>query len=344
MVDQKPGAVEDRDGALALDQAVEHLPVVTMPIRLLLSPDSPRLEGENDAHVRALAESDIDLPPILVHRNTMRVIDGAHRLRAASKRGQREIQVRLFSGGEADAFVLAVQANVAHGLPLSRADRAAAAERIISSHPRWSDRAVAVTTGLAAKTIAVIRHRVTEAGDLPQVTSRVGSDGRTRPIDASHGRRTAGTLIQEHPDWSLRQIAARAGISQATARDVRDRLSRREDPVLPKRRNTTQIDDVARKADVVARRRIPEIRASVEDRNSLLEQLKRDPSLRFSEAGRRLIRMLDMHCRCEREWDRIADAVPAHCRLTVVELVKDCADMWQELASRVDQNARSRAR
>jgi ParB-like chromosome segregation protein Spo0J len=51
----------------------------------------------------------------------MRVIDGIHRVEAAKLRGAKEIEARLFDGDESASYVLAVQANVTHGLPLSRA-------------------------------------------------------------------------------------------------------------------------------------------------------------------------------------------------------------------------------
>ncbi|MFC7729983.1 hypothetical protein [Actinomadura keratinilytica] len=69
------------------------------------------------------------LPPILVHRRTMRVVDGMHRLRAARLQGRCEIGVRFVDGPDADVFVAAVRANIGHGLPLSLADREAAAAR-----------------------------------------------------------------------------------------------------------------------------------------------------------------------------------------------------------------------
>ena len=95
----------------------------TVPIELLKFADSPRLEGEKPDHIRVLAGVDTDLPPILVHRQTMTVLDGMHRLRAAIQNGQREIRVQFFIGSHEDAFVAAVQANISHGLPLSLADR-----------------------------------------------------------------------------------------------------------------------------------------------------------------------------------------------------------------------------
>ncbi len=44
------------------------------------------------AHARSLAQTEADLPPIVVHRTTTRVIDGMHRLTAAGLRGEREIR------------------------------------------------------------------------------------------------------------------------------------------------------------------------------------------------------------------------------------------------------------
>src|SRR5947199_10633529 len=59
---------------------------VPLPVSSLLPGDSPRVAGENPEHVQLLAAAR-NLPPILVHRSTMRVIDGMHRLRAARLRG-----------------------------------------------------------------------------------------------------------------------------------------------------------------------------------------------------------------------------------------------------------------
>src|SRR3954471_3912118 len=75
--------------------------------------ESLRMGGVNEEHVLALVESAADLPPILVHRATMRVIDGLHRIRAARLRGDDAIEVRYFDGSEDDAFVLGVRENIA---------------------------------------------------------------------------------------------------------------------------------------------------------------------------------------------------------------------------------------
>ncbi|MGP4002856.1 hypothetical protein [Streptomyces sp. 8N706] len=81
----------------------------------------------------------------------MRVIDGMHRLLAAVVRGQETIDVEFFDGSAEDAFLRAVQGNLAHVLPLLLSDRRAAASRIIVSHPQMSDRAIARASALGPR-------------------------------------------------------------------------------------------------------------------------------------------------------------------------------------------------
>ncbi|GAA2454878.1 hypothetical protein GCM10010191_87350 [Actinomadura vinacea] len=220
---------------------VELHAVEEVEIGSLAAGGSPRLAGEDPAHVETLAGTQAELPPIIVHRQTMRVIDGMHRVRAAVLLGRRKIAVRFFDGPEEDAFVLGVKSNIAHGLPLSLADRKHAAERVISSHPRWSDRMIAAVTGISAKTVAEIRRNA--GGDAEGLPGRIGRDGRVRPADVIEGRWLARELITKDPGLSLRQVARAAGISPETVRDVKKRLLRGEDPlprgrpdVLPQRR------------------------------------------------------------------------------------------------------------
>ncbi|WP_232668173.1 ParB/RepB/Spo0J family partition protein [Pseudonocardia sp. TRM90224] len=284
----------------------------------LLPGHSPRLAGEDMTHVRLLAEAGSDLPPILVHRETMRVIDGMHRLRATAIRGGTTIAVRYFEGTEDEAFVLAVETNLAHGLPLSLADREAAAVRIIAAHPNWSDRAVAARTGLAGSTVATVRRR--GAGGAPIVTARVGRDGRMRPVNGAEGRRRASAVITANPDASLRQIARSAGVSIGTARDVRERMGRGEDPLPMRLRRTS------------AARSAPTAAAASFDVVSLLRTLQRDPSLRFNETGRGLVKWLLGHAVVPADNSRIVDAVPPHCTKAVADLALACAAAWQQLA------------
>lgn len=306
--------------------------VASVLVDALLPADSPRLAGEDVDHVRALAESEATLPPIIVHRPTMRVIDGMHRLRAATLRGDREIEACFFEGAEGDAFVLAVEANIAHGLPLSLADRKAAAGRIIRSHPHWSDRAIAACTGLAGKTVGAIRRGSTEQGT--HTNTRIGRDGRVRPLDAAEGRAIAGRLLAEHPETPLRDVADRAGISLGTAHDVRERLRRGETPVPVTRRRAGRGSRQGSDAAVLPASS-PILPPA--DPASIMRKLIRDPSLRFSEAGRNLLRLFHVLTVGSAEWSRLIGNLPSHTRPVVAEAARACAKAWLDLAEQLER-------
>jgi hypothetical protein len=273
-----------------------------------LSPGySPRIEGENAEHVRVLTESPDLLPPIVVHRPTMRVIDGMHRLRAAVERGDSEILVEYFDGSEDDAFIRAVRDNVHHGLPLSRADREAAVVRLLRSRNEWSNRAIAAVTGLSAPTVGAIRRRTT--GMPFQSGSRVGRDGRTRPLSGVDGRARASRIIAEQPGASLRHIAREAGIALSTAQDVRKRLERGEDPL-----RTGSLSEPAARV-------------------STLAVLRRDPSLRFTRTGRALLQWLGVSAA---DPDEMAQAIPEYSTRSMAELARACADTWTRFAEAIE--------
>ncbi|WP_199537452.1 ParB/RepB/Spo0J family partition protein [Spongiactinospora gelatinilytica] len=297
-------------------------PPTTVPIAMLSPGDSPRLAGEDPGHALLLAESSARLPPIIVHRPTMRVIDGMHRLRAAIMCGADTIEARFYDGDADAAFLLGVRENITHGLPLSGPDREAAAIRVMGVHPEWSDRAIAAATGLSAKTVAAIRRRT--GGDAAHRRARVGRDGRVRPIDGGEGRLRASQIIQSGAEVSLREVARRAGISVATARDVRERLRQGRHPLPPRQRRTraTPAGRTARPVPVVW----PEVR----------DKLGRDPALKYSESGRRLLRWLDTHALAAGEWEALLRAVPSHWTGDLAHLCKLFARRWLDFAKALE--------
>jgi ParB-like chromosome segregation protein Spo0J len=309
---------------------------VLVSVQALQGADSPRLEGESFEHVMALAEAEGELPPILVHRETMRVIDGMHRLRAAVLNGRTEIRVRYFSGTDADVFVAAVRANVQHGLPLSLSDREAAAARILSTHAHYSDRTIAEAAGLASTTVARIRECT--LGGESQATMRLGKDGRLRPVNSASGRRTAGHLLAENPALSLRDVADRAGISPATAKDVRERLARGEDPV-PARLAMAEKRSVG-EPRVPASRSAERSRQMQQDATLVLAKLQRDPSLRLSDSGRGLLRWLSSRSVNSKDWQDLEEGIPAHCVSLVAELAMGFADEWVRVAEMLRERER----
>ncbi|WP_432158847.1 ParB N-terminal domain-containing protein [Streptomyces sp. bgisy153] len=311
----------------------DSLPVERAPIDSLSTDDSPRVSGENEEHIRHLAQCEAPLPPIIVHRATRRVIDGVHRLRAARLNGRTHIDVQFFDGDAKEAFLLAVERNARHGLPLTRADRNAAALRIIRSHPDWSDRMIAVATGLSPKTVGAIRRRSSDA--IPQLNARIGRDGRSRLVDNSEQRRLAGEYARAHPQASLREIARESGLSLATARDVRQRVQDGVSPTLPRKTGgTPAAPPVAPARDSGSA--VPDFALA-----ETLMMLKRDPSIRLTEHGRFLLRLLDTHALANRRWEELVNRIPAHCAAKVAAAARECAASWGDAAQQLEERARA---
>jgi ParB-like chromosome segregation protein Spo0J len=316
--------------------------VELVPIESLLPGDSPRLEGVDEEHCRRLAEMNSPTPPILVHRQTMRVIDGMHRLRAAQLSGTTTIRVRFFDGDEQEAFIWAVKENIAHGLPLTLADRTAAAHRIIDTYPHLSDRAIATYVGLSDKTVSSVRSRRSTPED-PQLSSRVGADGRVRPLNRETGRKRAAEILRERPEASLREIAASAGISVGTAHDVRKRIRNGESPLLAQHRSGNHRQTARLHSSPAGVGRVcPEGKRKARDADgpeqidlSILHNLTKDPAVRHSESGRELLRFLHAYV-VRGNWAEHVRAVPPHCAGSVSRLARQCATMWLKFAADVE--------
>ena len=271
----------------------------------------------------------------MVHEPTMQVIDGMHRIQAALLNGHTVISARMIDCDAATAFVLAVKANVTHGLPLSPPDRKAAAGNIIASHPDWSDRAVAAATGLSDKTVSGIRPGSTS--DAPQSNDRMGRDGRVRPLNSAARRQQAALMITSQPHAGLREIARATGLSPATVRDVRIRTRRGEDPVPAKYRDAESQDSACGPRPVppdeaAARRATVRI-----DCRALLAKLVSDPSLKSNETGRLMLRWLHRHTVDTESCQDVGTGLPDHWAAPVAELARSCAEAWLVLADQLEK-------
>ncbi|MDQ0596079.1 lambda repressor-like predicted transcriptional regulator [Streptomyces canus] len=300
-----------------------------IPIAALDLSHSPRSAGENGEHIRVLAESQADLPPIVVQRGTHRVIDGAHRVRAAQLRGEETIRAHWFDGDDASAFVLAVRLNVRHGLPLSLADRKAAGTRILCEQEGWSNRAIASSVGLSPKTIAALR----EAIGRPGGQTRLGRDGRVRPVSTAAGRERAKEMLRREPTSSLRAVSAVAGVSPGTVRDVRDQLHRESRAVIPDQRRVPP----ARRAEAPRAQGAPSGSGKLDRSTALLRSLRTDPSLRFNQSGRLLLSILAVAAIDPQAQEGLVLDLPDHCLDFVAELAQASVQAWQDLATRLSQ-------
>ena len=302
-----------------------------------IRPGMPIRAGGLDAdHVTLLVEAESDLPAILVHRQTMQIIDGAHRFAAALRKGDQLVAVRFFYGSYADAFAAGVEANVTHGLPLSLSDRKNAAGQILADKPELSDRACAHITGLSKSTVAKIRACSGREGR--DANKRIGNDGRIRPLNSNEGRSRAAQLLREQPTASLRDIANQAGLSSSTVSDVRKRLATGRDPTVSNRGNARRPDGGTERqqritdTDKSLKLTDARERANARDgKKEILARLGRDPSVIGKESGRDLLRFLDRHAINMSDLPDHAAEIPSHRRALVALLAKRSAAAWMDL-------------
>jgi len=314
------------------------LPVENVSVVLIRNSLSPRENKANEDHIKILAQSPVPLPPIVIQRASMRVIDGVHRLRATQLRGDESIAAKFFEGSDAEAFALAVHLNVTHGLPLTLSERKTAARRILLLNPHRSDRSIGLLAGVSHKTVATLRRCTTEEDS--QLDVRLGRDGKTRPISPINGRRRAAEFLSINPDASLREIARNAGVSVGTARAVRARFERGENP-LPDSRGKTPSSCIEPVGDGPE----PAQDLSAGDRHDgppevhdhdLLQRLRNDPAVRFSDRGRRLLRLLSTNMAAIGVVNAIVENIPIHCSATVAEIARRNACAWQEVANKFE--------
>ena len=306
---------------------IEGLPEVSIPISLLMPGIRLRAGGTDPAHVRLLADAadSARLPGILVQKSSSRVIDGKHRIEVAKLRGESAIRARIVDCTDAEALVLAIQANTLHGLPLSRADRISGAKRVLAAHPDWSDRAVAGVTGLSAKSIASFRNSL--ADDSRFSGKRLGRDGKRHPIMPAEGRRRASEYIVAHPEASLRQIAREADVSLGTAHVIKEKmLGETPAPVSPVRPSAG-----ARSVRPSAAARD----AGPPNWPTILAMLASDPSLRYTDGGRAFLRWMSGHCLGENEWQEYVDAIPGRWLPEITKVAVGMSEEWRQFAEKL---------
>ncbi|MFE3059450.1 ParB/RepB/Spo0J family partition protein [Nocardia sp. NPDC059239] len=338
------GGLLDRCLSTAGNSDLSPADVTLVPMEKLGAIEGVRVGGMNVAHVRALAESGADLPPIVVQRSRMRVIDGVHRLRAEALRGQTVVRAILVDVTDQEAFALAVRLNVRHGLPLSLADRKGAALRILRDCPAWSDRYVASVTGLSDKTVGSIRRGA--AAEIPQPTERLARNGKLSRRPVVDGRLRAAELLQAQPRLPLRHVADEAGISLTTAKDVRSRLRRGDHP-LPARQRSAEDGTAVRPEPGGSDGKVDARRADgLGEPDSaapelMMQRLRRDPAVRLTEGGRWLLRWLDSTALDRSGCIQAISGLPEYHLHTVAQLARERSAAWLRMAESIERRAES---
>jgi len=276
-------------------------------------------------HAQALAFRFDDCPPILVERKTSTVIDGVHRVLAAKMLGRVTIPVHYFEGTHDEAFVEAVRANITHGKPLTLAEREAAARKLLGMHGDWSNRLLGDICGLSDKTIGRLRKTTAE---LPQLSARVGRDGRQRPLDSRPLREQIARALRTTPDANAEELARSLSTSPSTVRDVRRRLRGGDSPI-PTQRGVKADASTASRASNGERRAVS---AAVEWRS--------DRAILALPRGSELAEWLDQTKIRVTQWASLVQEIPLGRIPQLIEEAESRALEWTRFAKALEDRLR----
>lgn len=197
-----------------------------------------------DDYVAAM-ENGAEFPAVDVYFDgvTYWLADGFHRVAAYQRRNVSTVQANVYNGTERDALLHAMQANLRHGLRVTRADKRHAVELMLSDAEwsQWSDRQIGKRCGVDGKTVAAVRRALGLDDDTKRVTMRAGrvveletgNIGAKRSKVASAG--TPQSTVQPEPTEKDRDAAAKVaeaygfGLDEALVYVVCQRSKREQD-------------------------------------------------------------------------------------------------------------------
>jgi ParB-like chromosome segregation protein Spo0J len=298
--------------------------VVTISLEELRVGPSMRAGGIDPLHVAALAEVASHWPPIVVSRSDSTVIDGQHRVAAARQLGLRKLTATWFDGSADEIYIEFVRRNVGHGLPLTLAERRAAARQMLRGQGGRSDRAIASVCGISPTTIARLRKEIGAAkGSNPQGTrGRVGLDGRVRPLNGLALRARIAEQIALQPDASLRTIATIVGASPETVRSVRNELRSGRDVASYRLGDAPGRDENA----------LAPCEAAVAPRD--------DRAFADREGGQEFVDWFEATSVEELDPWRYLDAIPLSRVYEIADIARQRADFWARFAKALETRVR----
>ncbi|MEV7565411.1 helix-turn-helix domain-containing protein [Streptomyces tanashiensis] len=168
-------------------------------------------------------------------------------------------------------------------------------------------------------------------------------------------RERARTLLAQRPGATLREIAEKAGVSISTVHRLRQ--TAQDAPVgdlAPEENVLSGTDGVPREdlaatstrrgrlpcTSYVTSARTPTASSRDAARARALRVLSNDPSVRFTDSGRRLLRWLSTQSVELAAGEMLLATVPDHCVHAVAEVASHYAKEWERLADVLQQGGR----
>jgi hypothetical protein len=135
------------------------------------------------------------------------ILEGRNRYRACL-RLKIEPQCVEFEGDDAAAHAFVISRNV-HRRHLKPKDKREAIAKLLKLQPEKSDRMIAKAAGVDHKTVAKVRREAQSTGEIPQLKSTVGADGKKRKQPAVRTERSGRSAAAAARDARKRDKAAR---------------------------------------------------------------------------------------------------------------------------------------
>jgi ParB-like chromosome segregation protein Spo0J len=166
-------------------------------------------------HIERLCEVLDWCPPIIITSDGA-IVDGEHRVAAALILGRTEIPAVILADPQCAGadLIRSIEANVRHGLPLTRDERRSAVEAVLGVRPDLADRAIAQICGVSRSTVKTKRAEAACSGGLnDHLNTRVGSDGKRYGAAPTTWRPHLEALLRIDPKMTVRTLAERTGAS-----------------------------------------------------------------------------------------------------------------------------------
>jgi len=154
------------------------------PVVVFKLPAIPNTIGKFYGGVSA-DQSRTNLPPTATPAERIQdmylLADGFHRMAAARKLGEKEIEADVREGTRAEAEEFAILANLKHGKPLTRSERKRAVEAMLILHPERANKWIADDMGVDSKTVKTYRENLESRSEIPIVNGFIRRDGEKAP-------------------------------------------------------------------------------------------------------------------------------------------------------------------
>jgi ParB-like chromosome segregation protein Spo0J len=218
---------------------------------LVLLPElNPRAQLCEETISRYMESLDA-LPPVSIQEGTGVLVDGFHRVEAATRLGAEVVPIRMLDIPDEELHLYAGLANCGHGRALNRAERNRFIVRLVEQY-RWPVEKVARSVGVSPSSIslALREHRYNQTlsermGEEVQVINsshvqalyRVGAEQRAQLLDA-----VAGKVDEEGRPRPL------------TGAELKSLVDRMEDPQTPAEELKRLLADPLARPDAASRR------------------------------------------------------------------------------------------